>query len=73
VLEAAGAGLGDVMKMTTYLTDASLIDDFYRVREVLFADYFPDGVYPGNTLLVISRLVRPEFQIEIEALAAIGA
>jgi enamine deaminase RidA (YjgF/YER057c/UK114 family) len=73
VLEAAGAGLGDVVKMTTYLTDASLIDDFYRVREVLFADYFPDGVYPGNTLLVISRLVRPEFQIEIEALAAIGA
>lgn len=73
VLEAAGAGLGDVVKMTTYLTDASLIDDFYRVREVLFADYFPDGVYPGNTLLVISRLVRPEFLIEIEALAAIGA
>ena len=73
VLEAAGAGLGDVVKMTTYLTDAALIDDFYRVREVLFADYFPDGVYPGNTLLVISRLVRPEFQIEIEALAAIGA
>lgn len=73
VMEAAGGSLADVVKMTTYLTDASLIDDFYRVREGLFADLFPDGVYPGNTLLVISRLVRPEFQIEIEALAAIGA
>jgi enamine deaminase RidA (YjgF/YER057c/UK114 family) len=72
VLAAAGSELGDVLKMTTYVTDAALIDDFYRVREVLFADLFPDGVYPGNTLLVISRLVRPEFLIEIEALATIG-
>ncbi len=73
VMEAAGGSLADVVKMTTYLTDASLIDDFYRVREGLFADLFPDGVHPGNTLLVVSRLVRPEFQIEIEALAAIGS
>ena len=73
VMEAAGGSLADVVKMTTYLTDASLIDDFYRVREGLFADLFPDGVYPGNTLLVVSRLVRPEFQIEIEALAALDA
>ena len=72
VLAAAGSDLGDVMKMTTYLVDADHIDDFYRVREELFADLFPDGVYPGNTLLVISRLVRPEFLIEIEALASIG-
>jgi len=72
VLVAAGSDLGDVMKMTTYLVDPSHIDDFYRVREELFADIFPDGVYPGNTLLVISRLVRPEFLIEIEALATIG-
>lgn len=72
VLAAAGSDLGDVMKMTTYLVDPAHIDDFYRVREELFADLFPDGVYPGNTLLVISRLVRPEFLIEIEALASVG-
>ncbi|CAN5660289.1 RidA family protein [soil metagenome] len=72
VLAAAGSDLGDVMKMTTYLVDPAHIDDFYRVRAELFQDLFPDGVYPGNTLLVISRLVRPEFLIEIEALATIG-
>ena len=71
VLAAAGGSLADLVKMTTYLVDPAHIDDFYRVRETLFAEYFPDEVYPGNTLLVISRLVRPEFLIEIEALAAI--
>ncbi|MDQ2677767.1 MAG: RidA family protein [Actinomycetota bacterium] len=71
VLAVAGGSLADLVKMTTYLVDPDHIDDFYRVREDLFAEYFPDAVYPGNTLLVIGRLVRPEFLIEIEALAAI--
>lgn len=71
VLDAGGAGLDDVVKMTTYLVDPDHIDDFYRVREQLFAEVFPDAVYPGNTLLVVQRLVRPEFLIEIEALAAV--
>ncbi len=69
VLDAADAQLSDVVKMTTYLVDPDHIDDFYRVRERLFAELFPDEVYPGNTLLVVQRLVRPEFLIEIEALA----
>ncbi|MDY7105623.1 MAG: RidA family protein [Actinomycetota bacterium] len=73
VLGAAGTGLGAVLKMTTYLVDDANIDDFYRVREELFAGLFPDGNYPGNTLLVVKRLVRPEFLIEIEALAALPA
>lgn len=73
VLAAAGADLGSVLKMTTYLVDPTNIDDFYRVRADLFADWFPDGNYPGNTLLVVQRLVRQEFLIEIEALAAIPA
>ena len=31
--------------------------------------YFPDGVYPPNTILVVSRLVLPELLAEIEAMA----
>ncbi len=71
VLAAAGITMSEVVKMTTYLVDPDHIDDFYRVREGLFADVFPDGTYPGNTLLVVQRLVRPEFLIEVEALAAV--
>ena len=31
--------------------------------------YFPNGAYPPNTLLVVSRLVQPELLVEIEAMA----
>jgi enamine deaminase RidA (YjgF/YER057c/UK114 family) len=32
---------------------------------------FSGGKYPPNTLLVVNRLVKPEFLIEIEAIARI--
>jgi len=71
-LRARGGGFGDVLKFTTYLTDPSLIGPFYATRETLFAEMYPSGAYPPNTLLVISRLVRPEFLLEIEAIAHVG-
>lgn len=68
-LEAAELGMQDVLKFTTYLTSADLIEQFYSMREALFERLYPSREYPGNTLLVVSRLVRPEFLIEIEAIA----
>jgi enamine deaminase RidA (YjgF/YER057c/UK114 family) len=35
----------------------------------VFPKLFPAGKYPPNTLLVVNRLVKPEFLIEIEAIA----
>ena len=40
-----------------------------QARREAFPRYFPDGVYPPNTLLVVSRLVQPELLVEIEAMA----
>jgi hypothetical protein len=40
-----------------------------KARQEAFPGLFPDGVYPPNTLLVVSRLVRPELLVEIEAMA----
>jgi 2-iminobutanoate/2-iminopropanoate deaminase len=71
VLESLGAGWGNLAKMTTYVTSPEAIGDFYRVREKLYAELFPGGSYPPNTLLVVSRLVRPEFQVEIEGMAVL--
>lgn len=68
-LESTGGGLGNVMKFTTYLVSADLIGEFYEVREELFPELYPSGKYPPNTLLVIDRLVKPEFLLEIEAIA----
>ena len=69
VLTAAGCGMRDVVRFQTFLTHASDIDGFMQARREVFPSYYPDGVYPPNTILVVSRLVQPELLIEIEAMA----
>lgn len=69
VLGEAGMEFADVLKFTTYLVDPSHVESFYSTRAQLFPSLFPTEAYPPNTLLVIQRLVRPEFLIEIEAVA----
>ena len=69
VVEAAGCSMRDVVRLQTFLTSADDIAGFMKARQDVFAAYFPDGVYPPNTLLVVSRLVRPELRAEIEAMA----
>src|ERR1700730_10435144 len=69
VLEAAGLTFDHVVKFPTYLTDAAHIGHFYAVRERLFPVLFGRRTYPPNTLLVVQRLVRPEFLIEVEGIA----
>jgi enamine deaminase RidA (YjgF/YER057c/UK114 family) len=69
VVEAAGCTMRDVVRFQTFLTRAGDIPGFMKARQEAFPGLFPDGVYPPNTLLVISGLVRPELLVEIEALA----
>jgi enamine deaminase RidA (YjgF/YER057c/UK114 family) len=69
-LKAAGCTFNDVLKFTTYMTRDSDIPAFMDTRRELYATIFPDGTYPPNTLLIISRLVHPDCLIEIEAIAA---
>jgi 2-iminobutanoate/2-iminopropanoate deaminase len=69
VVESAGCTMRDIVRLQTFLTRAEDIPGFMKARSEVFPQYFPDGVYPPNTLLVISRLVRPELLVEIEAMA----
>ena len=69
VLQAAGATMGDVIRLQTFLTRAEDIPGFMKARQDLFREYFPTGAYPPNTLLVVSRLVHPDLLVEIEAMA----
>ncbi len=48
---------------------ADNISGFMKARQEVFPGWFPDGAYPPNTLLVVSRLVRPELRVEIDAMA----
>jgi 2-iminobutanoate/2-iminopropanoate deaminase len=67
VLEAAGASLKDVVKMTVYLTD---MDNIIKFREIR-ARYFSPPM-PASTAVEVSRLVLPELLVEIEAIAVVG-
>ena len=69
VLQAAGCGMGDVIRFQTFLTHAADIEGFMQARHEVFPRHFPGGAYPPNTLLIVSRLVKPELLVEIEAMA----
>jgi len=57
--------LADIVKTTHYLTRAADIPAYAQVR----ARYLGDE-RPASMLLVIPQLVRPEFLVEIEVIAA---
>jgi len=64
-LEAAGAGPRSLVKITTFVTDITQIAAFREIR-----DQFLDPAHqPASTLVQVARLVRPEWMIEIEAVA----
>ena len=70
-LESAGASWQNVVQFTTYLVDARLIEGFMAYRRREFPGMFAGAPYPPNTLLIIDRLVREEFLIEVQTIAAI--
>lgn len=73
VLRAAGASMRDVIRFQTFLTNADDIEGFMAARREAFPAYFPEGVHPPNTLLIVSRLVNPDLLVEIEAMAVKSA
>jgi 2-iminobutanoate/2-iminopropanoate deaminase len=65
-LEAAGATLADVVRTTTYVTD---MDEYFKHQDVRMT-FFAQAL-PTSTTVQVSRLSRPEFMVEIEALAIV--
>ena len=69
-LEAAGARFENVVKLNYYIVDTVEASEFFAYREV--RDQYVDTANPpAATVIVIRRLFRPEFLIEIEAIAAV--
>lgn len=66
ILEAAGMTKRDLVKTTTFLTPhAADVGLSRRVRERML-----EGAEPASTLIFVPGLARPDFLIEIEAIAA---
>jgi 2-iminobutanoate/2-iminopropanoate deaminase len=68
VLESAGSGLTDIVKITTYITDASKFMDMLAVRTEIFGN----GP-PASTAVVVVALAFPGLLVEVEAVAITGA
>ena len=66
VLQAAGGDVGNLMKITTYITK---IEDFPAVAEARSATF--SGELPASTLIVVKALFHPDFLIEVEGVAAV--
>jgi 2-iminobutanoate/2-iminopropanoate deaminase len=62
ILDAAGAGFRDVLRVTVYLTD---INDRRAINPVR-QEYF-GAVRPASTLIEVSALAIPGMKVEIEA------
>ena len=65
VLEAAGATLDDVAKVTVFVTNVA--EQYAPIHEVR-AEFFKKD-YPASTLVEIKALAGPDLLIEIEAIA----
>jgi enamine deaminase RidA (YjgF/YER057c/UK114 family) len=66
LLEEAGSGLEDIVKIVVYLTDVRYRDPVYQVM-----GRWLKGVFPVSTGVVVSALARPEWLVEIDVTAVI--
>ncbi|MEV0975380.1 RidA family protein [Streptomyces sp. NPDC049915] len=64
-LDAAGATFDDVVKLTYFVTDMAHMPAIRAAR----AAHIPDDRLPASTAVQVAALVRPEFLMEVEALA----
>jgi enamine deaminase RidA (YjgF/YER057c/UK114 family) len=69
-LDAAGATMADIVKLNTYLVAEVGQDDLPKMRAIRDR-YLNKEKPPASTLVVVSRLARPGWLIEIEVVAAI--
>ena len=69
-LEAAGATMADIVKMNTYLVAEVSQDDLPKMRAIRDRHLNKEKP-PASTLVVVSRLARPGWLIEIEVVAAV--
>lgn len=66
LLAGIGCNYNDVGKFTTYLVRGQDVERFMELRRDLFPSLFVSDLYPPNTLVLVDRLVKEDFLIEIE-------
>ncbi len=68
ILAAVGAGLEDVVDVTTFLVDMSDFDAYNRAYATVFADISPR---PARTTVAVHQLPHPDLRIEVKTVARV--
>ena len=66
-LAAFGADFTDVLRLNSYITDASFVGGFRTARDRILP-----SPQPASTLAVVDALASPDWLIEIEAVAVVA-
>ena len=67
-LAAAGASFTDVIKLNYYVTDIAMLPVVRTIRD----EYVDTARPPASTAVQVVALARPEFLIEVDALAVVA-
>ena len=65
ILGEASMSLADLVRINAYVSSAQYLGGYMKVRDEIVSN--PP---PASTLIVVQGFARPEFKIEIEAIAA---
>ena len=65
ILGDAGLKMGDLVRLNAYVSGPEHLATYMKVRDEFVAD--PP---PASTLMIVSGFARPEFKVEVEAVAA---
>ncbi|MGA2298782.1 MAG: RidA family protein [FCB group bacterium] len=66
VLEKAGAKMSDVIRTRIYTTDISKWQEIGKAHKEFFKD-----IKPATTMVEVSRLIEPDYLVEIEVTAVV--
>ena len=66
LVEASGSSIDRIVKRTVFLTDARYRPEFGPIRDAFFG-----GKVPPLAVIEVGALMRPEWLIEIEAIAVV--